>query len=127
MKRIRILIFLISIFFAATSCSDKIEAKFEISNNSNEKLDSVNIKSFDNSLSDKYIKIGVGETKTYFFDMSDLPKTDGSYLLSFKRGESENVESERFGYYTNGYPTEKLTKIQIEKDTVIFEFISSDY
>jgi hypothetical protein len=58
--------------------------------------------------------------------MSELPKVDGDYLLTFKRNQN-NKQIKRFGYFTNGYPLEEITKIQIEKDTVIIDQIFDDY
>ncbi|MFH0894287.1 MAG: hypothetical protein V2A54_07615 [Bacteroidota bacterium] len=58
--------------------------------------------------------------KIYWSDMTDIAKTDGDYLLSFK--SNNKVVKKRFGYFTNGYPLESLTKINIMKDTIIFDF-----
>ena len=58
--------------------------------------------------------------------MTNLPKVDGDYLLTFKKNQA-NKEIKRFGYFTNGYPLEEITKIQIDKDTVLIDQIFDNY
>ena len=108
------------------SCQSKIKAKFEIHNATNVYIDSIQIESFDHRTNSKIISLEPNQTKTYWFDMTNLPMTDGDYLLSFNR-KNTNKETRRFGYYSNGYPTEDWTKIRIEKDTLIIEPIFDKY
>ncbi len=109
-----------------SSCSSEIKAKFEIENKTNFVIDSINIKSFDHERKSQFITLEPDQIETYWLDMTDLPKVDGDYLLTFKRNETSK-ELKRFGYFTNGYPLEKVTKIQIEKDTVIIDQIFDEY
>lgn len=51
--------------------------------------------------------------------MTNTPKIDGSYFLTFKNHLS--YRSLNFGYYSNGMPMESLTKINIFKDTIIIK------
>lgn len=111
--------FLILVFslLMLISCQNENKAKFEISNNSGNTIDSISIKSFDHNLNTHYLKLKHGESQTYFLDMKDIPQVDGDYLLSFRI--NNKVQKRRFGYFTNGSPLEQLTKIEIRKDTVI--------
>ena len=92
----------------------------------NQPIDSINVKSFDHEMNFNFIHLEPGESQTYWLDMKELPKVDGDYLLTFKRNQT-NKEVKRFGYFMNGYPLEKITKIQIGKDTVIIDQIFDDY
>lgn len=106
-----------------TSCQNEIKAKFEITNRTNTVIDSINIKSNDHNNTSDFIKLEKDESKIYFMDMTDLPKVDGDYLLSFRPQNTGVVRFERFGYFTNGYPLEDVTKIIFETDTVIIDLI----
>jgi hypothetical protein len=102
------------------SCQNTVKAKFEIINNSSQTIDSLCIEP-NISTHGKYISVCPNETITYLTDMSTIPKIDGSFNLIFKQGSLRSVKS--FGYYTNGYPLEKLTRIYIYPDTIKFDFI----
>jgi hypothetical protein len=66
-----------------------------------------------------FIQIEAYEKTSYNINMTYLPKVDGNYRLLFK-SKSKNIDM-HFGYYTNGYPGEKLTRIFIHPDTVIIK------
>lgn len=102
-----------------------IKAKFEISNMTDQSIDSINIKPFDHESNSNFIHLVPGESQIYWLEMTELPKVDGDYLLTFKLNQN-NKQMKRFGYFTNGYPLEEITEIQIEKDTVIIT-IFDDY
>ncbi len=102
------------------SCQFENTAKFEISNLTDLNIDSINIKSSELEPTEFYLNLKPGEKTLYNFDMSDLPKVDGDYLLSYKI-DNGIKQYERFGYFTNGYPLEEITKIYIKKDTVIID------
>ncbi len=106
-----------------TSCQYEIKAKFEITNRTDTVIDSINIKSNDHENISDYIKLEKDEIKIYFMDMTDLPKVDGDYLLTYKPQNTGVSQFERFGYFTNGYPLEDITRIIIKTDTVIIEQI----
>ena len=113
----KLLNFLIALLISLIcfSCKTKITAKFEIINTTNEKIDSFYI--LPTNLKNNFIQLEPNSKSLYNFDMTELPKNDGSYGLSFKT-KTKNVFI-GFGYYTNGYPMESLTKIFINSDTVI--------
>jgi hypothetical protein len=120
--------FIISILtlIGLNSCQSDIKARFEIVNETEQVIDSINIKSFDHQSHPNYLTLKPGETQTFWLIMTELPKVDGDYLLTYKDKQTE-LKSKRFGYFTNGYPMEDLTKIRIEKDTVIINQIFNKY
>lgn len=121
MKNIGYIIFTVIIFY---SCQSSIKAKFEITNKTEISIDSINIKSFDHNPNSIFLKLEPGQSQTYWLDMTDLPKVDGDYLLTYK---DSIINYHRFGYFTNGFPMEKVTNIFIEKDTVIIDQIYDKY
>lgn len=121
----RILLTILILIFLS-SCQSEIKAKFVIKNMTDNTIDSINIKSFDHENNSNFIQIKPGDSNIYWLDMTDLPKADGDYLLTFKRNHTY-TEMERFGYFTNGYPLEEVTNIRIEKDTVIIEQLFDHY
>lgn len=119
-------IIILTLITSIVSCQNEINAKFEITNKTYNTLDSINIKSFDHKLNTNFLNLEQGETQIYFLDMTELPKVDGDYLLTFKENPT-NTKLKRFGYFTNGYPSEEVTKIEIRKDTVIIEQQFDEY
>ncbi|WP_053971754.1 hypothetical protein [Mangrovimonas sp. ST2L15] len=107
-----------------TSCSNKVVADFEIMNNTEFNIDSLKIEP---NISDvgKYISLKEGEKAEYKSDMTTISKTDGAYQITFLVNGINKTQV--FGYYTNGYPLEKITKIKIEKDTVLIDQVFDKY
>ncbi len=58
--------------------------------------------------------------------MTNIAKVDGDYQIDYKF-ESSDFISETFGYYTNGYPIEKLNKIEIKTNTLLFDAEFNSY
>lgn len=106
------------------SCQRNVKAQFEITNSASQPIDSVNITSFDHEKNSNFISLQPGQSQIYWFDMTNLPAVDGDYLLTYKDSTTKSI---RFGYFTNGAPLEKLTKIIIKQDTVIFDQIFNEY
>lgn len=114
MNRINLFVILISM----VSCRDSGFAHFEITNNTNRPIDSLQVLPDKNT---RVLSILPGETREYISDMRGGAKTDGEYMLKFKTDSV--VRTKRFGYYTNGYPIEESTKINIKADTILFDYI----
>ena len=97
--------------------SYSVSSNYEIENRTEWTLDSFQIvpKGYKN---ENHIEIPPKTTRKFITDMSIIKKIDGHYDLSFKKENGQN-EFMEFGYYTNGYPLEKVTRIVIEKDTII--------
>jgi hypothetical protein len=115
MKRLIIGIGFITLLFYG--CDSKITALFEIENKTGFRIDSLRIVP-NGYESDNFIFLNQGEKKEYLVDMSAIIKTDGDYKISFKPKE-DSVITKVFGYYTNGYPLEKITRIIILSDTIL--------
>lgn len=99
------------------SCSLGNEAIFEITNSTNQIIDSLTIQPDGNK--HNQISIEPNSKATLKTDMTRLPKVDGGYYLSFKsKGTLRGVN---FGYYSNGYPAESITRINIQPDTIIIK------
>jgi len=52
------------------------------------------------------------------FDFDQIDKTDGGYQLTYKLASSTDTLIEHFGYYTNGYPTEKALVLKVYSDSI---------
>lgn len=107
-----------------TSCSNKVIAEFEIMNDTEFNIDSLKIEPNISNLG-KYIFLKKGEKFQYKSDMTTIAKTDGSYEISFLVNGINKTQV--FGYYTNGYPLERITKIKIEKDTIMIDQVFEKY
>ena len=112
------------LFLALTSCDNRMVADFEIINNTGSKIDSLKIEPMVLN-NGNYITLRSHDRMNYQADMSGIAKTDGSYRLTYMQDGKLLVKN--FGYYTNGYPIEKLTRIAIEKDTLMFDFEFDHY
>ena len=99
------------------SCKNETIAKFEIANTTEESIDSFYI--LPDNIKDNFIQVKPNTKVSYNINMTDLPKVDGSYRLSFK--SKTKAVSIPFGYYSNGYPMESITRIIINPDTVLIK------
>ena len=98
------------------------KAKFQITNNLDNKIDSLYVDIEINLKFDNYIKLNVSETKSLQIDM-DSDYGDGEYYLRYVT-ENGEYNFKEFGYFTNGSQFEHLIKVDIQKDTIIFESIN---
>ena len=103
-----------------TSCSffEGTGVDFEIQNNTGRTLNKVQIKTTDSSKTSIFNKVESGKSVSGFLKM-DTDKSDGNYILEFKR---ENVEVEKFmnEYFSNGTGMSHKIIFEIERDTVYF-------
>jgi hypothetical protein len=111
--KIRILLLCLTL----SSCERSQYSNFEITNSTQEKIDSLKISTGTKTII--YISLNPNETKEYKCDLSQMAKVDGDYELSYKINSVKRIK--RFGYFTNGSPTGKLVKINIQNDTVLFK------
>ena len=102
-----------------SSCSfnSKVEAVFEITNSTNQVIDSLTIQPDENE--NNHISLEPHSKMTFKTNMTKLPKVDGSYYLSFKGNDT--LRGLNFGYYSNGYPAESITRINIQADTILIK------
>jgi hypothetical protein len=103
-----------------TSCEDWSHGKFEITNNTTMPIDSIFIVP-DQASGKNYISLNPNQTMSYITKMGGVKSGDGAYKIQYKLASSN--KSQRFGYFSNGASLEKLTKITIMPDTVLFKFI----
>lgn len=106
-----------------SSCRNHQIAKFEVSNDSENTIDSLYIKVNDTIQPLMFIKLEEGDKRHIDLDMTNIGLGDGDYLIGYKFIEKDTIFSMRFGYYTNGSPSEKETIISIKKDTILFDYI----
>ena len=99
------------------SCSSKVEAHFEISNSTNQKIKYLSIQPDENI--NNFITIEPNSKVSFKTDMTGIPKVDGSYRISFH--SVDTPKGFNFGYYSNGYPAESITRIDIQPDTIIIK------
>ena len=119
--KFRYKISILPLFVIFTSCDDWSHGKFEITNKTTITIDSIYIQP-DQAAGKHFISLKPNETKYYVSDMTRPSGTDGAYRIQYKLGS--NAKSQIFGYYSNGNSIEKLTKITILIDTVLFKFIN---
>ena len=111
---------ILSMTFLFYSCSSKVEAIFEITNSINQNIQNLTMQPDENK--NNHISVETQSKATLKTNMTNLPKIDGSYYLSFK--SNDTFRGLNFGYYTNCYPSESITRIDIQSDTII---IKSEY
>lgn len=97
----------------------KVIAEFTVTNSTLRRIDSLSIEPNGN-LTAKFINLEPDETIEYEADMTGGAKADGSYQLNYKLNSS--TFKHHFGYYSNGYPSDGVTKIIIRSDTVIIAY-----
>mgnify|MGYP006101046779 CR=1 FL=1 len=112
------LIGILLVFLTLTSCNNRVIAEFEITNSTGIEIDSLKIEPMVVS-EGKFISLKPNEKSEYKADMTGISKIDGSYRLSYQQNGETIIKD--FGYYSNGYPSDYLTRIEIEKDTVKFD------
>tara|TARA_R110002049_G_scaffold45917_5_gene133538 strand:+ start:282 stop:665 length:384 start_codon:yes stop_codon:yes gene_type:complete len=98
------------------SCNHN-EAKFTITNKSDFDIDSLCITP---DSKQQLISIEKGKDIEFSTKMNEVTY-DGSYLISFKNSENNNIISKRFGYFTNGYQIEDAIKIMVLNDTIFID------
>lgn len=98
------------------SCNHN-EAKFTITNKSDFDIDSLSITP---DSKQQLISIEKGKDIEFSTKMNEVT-SDGSYFISFKNSENNNIISKRFGYFTNGYQIEDAIKIMVLNDTIFID------
>jgi len=104
---------LLTVLIAA--CHGTVESTFEITNQTNKKIENLSIQPDENL--HHSISIAPQATIVFKTNMTYVSKEDGTYWLQFQWGDS--TREINFGNYTNGYPVERITKIIIQSDTIL--------
>ncbi|MBC3844839.1 hypothetical protein H8K90_00470 [Winogradskyella echinorum] len=102
------------IFLITISCSLN-KGKFTITNDSDFDIDSLSIIPDSKK---KLIALKKGDIVNHSILMDEV-KSDGRYYLSFKKSGTNQIVSQGFGYYTNGYQIEDVINIRILNDTIL--------
>jgi hypothetical protein len=58
-----------------------------------------------------------GDSMVYVSEMGNQPRVDGSYRLTYRVGKE--VKGLVFGYFSNGIPSERGTRVVLRSDTVL--------
>ncbi|PHR94883.1 MAG: hypothetical protein COA80_11895 [Leeuwenhoekiella sp.] len=110
---------LILIIVCCSGCENKTTVNFQIKNDTTFQIDFLSIEPNQNP--DKVTGLKPNQNLDYQIDMSHVPKTDGSYFLSFRMNDEQHLK--RFGYYTNGWPISDLYELTIKADTILIKEI----
>ena len=93
-------------------------ARFVVVNETTARLDSISI------IPDEkpgHWSLDPGDSIQYVSEMDNHPLVDGSYMLSYKiGGEKKGMV---FGYFSNGIPSERGTRILLKPDTVLIRHV----
>lgn len=106
--------YILVLLFAITSCHYN-QAKFIITNNSDFKIDSLNI--YPDS-KNQHIFLNQGE-KVVLYTGMDKISTDGVFIMKF-RNNNKFFES-GLSYFSNGSQLEKNIEINILNDTILLK------
>lgn len=68
----------------------------------------------------------VGDSTELELSFKDVDRTDGGYKMKYKFSQSSDTLSNEFGYYTNGYPVEKMIILGVYADSISARFILLD-
>ena len=110
---------LLLIAFLINSCSQTVysnEVKFTVSNHTSNLIDSILVQP-DRSQGKLQFSLAPKESKEISINLSGLG--DGAYGITYKIGTIHKYGV--FGYFSNGIALEKLHKILIEADTVVYK------
>jgi hypothetical protein len=102
-----------------TGIKTGVKARFIIVNRSGHFLDSIRIEP-DGDL--KFATLEADDSINLFTDMTAFPKVDGSYRITCLERGSGRPRGQTFGYFSNGMPAEKITRISILPDTILYTF-----
>ena len=116
----RVLIFYFLFMYIAIRCGDTVNIKMKVKNELQYIIEEIVLKT--NGGSELLYKdILPNELIELRLDMTDIPKTDGNYIIEYCINDLNVVRS--FGYYSNGHPINNRYEIGIQKDTVIIKEI----
>jgi len=116
MKLSKILLGISVVLLIMTACTTSVIANFEVANHTAFDIDSLKIEPNISEIG-KFISLKKNKKAAYKSDMTTIAKTDGAYQISFLINGKKKTQI--FGYFSNGYPSEIITKIEIEKDTIL--------
>lgn len=93
-------------------------ARFTVVNETLVKVDSIVIEPDEKQ---GYTALESGDSMTYISEMEKQPRVDGSYHLTYRVGKEKKGLT--FGYFSNGIPSERGTRVVLRPDTVLIGHI----
>ena len=106
------------LIYFALSCSDSVNIKMKVKNDLQYNIEHMVLKTTGGSEL-FYKDLLPNELIELRLDMTDIPKTDGHYIIGYCLKDSSVVR--HFGYYTNGYPINNRFEIGIRVDTILIK------
>jgi|JI9StandDraft_1071089.scaffolds.fasta_scaffold840658_1 hypothetical protein len=106
------------LIYYALSCSDRANIKMIVKNELQYNIEHMILKTTGGSEL-FYKDLLPNELIELRIDMTDIPKTDGHYIIEYYIKDSSVVR--HFGYYTNGYPINNRYDIRIQVDTILIK------
>ena len=100
------------------SVFQKNAARFVVVNETTARLDSISIEPDEKP---GHWSLDPGDSMVYLSEMDKHPLVDGSYRLTFKIGGEKKGLA--FGYFSNGMPSERGTRILLRPDTVLIRHV----
>lgn len=116
-------LFYVAILFTILlqSCRDP-HVNFHIHNKTEDPIDNIILSATGRPNNDTF-NLASGNSIKYELTMSNIPKHDGNYIISYSR--NGNTEYKNFGYYTNGYPLSDNYDLTIMSDTLYIKEYST--
>lgn len=116
----RILAFYFLFIYVALRCGDTVNIKMKVKNELQYNIEDMVLKTSGGSEL-IYRDLLPNELVELRLDMTDIPKTDGYYIIEYCINDLNVVRS--FGYYSNGHPINNRYEIVIQIDTIIIKEI----
>ena len=112
------LIMMMSLIMILQSCFPKYEPSITIINNSDDIIRDVYYWPSRLDTISAQISIESGNKIQDKFNLEEV-ETDGSYLVSFRRGNNTDLEKVNFGYFTLGASLDRSFTLIVMSDTVL--------
>jgi len=91
---------------------------FEIANNTDRSIDLVYLSTVHQEAKTREANISPRGMCTIEMKFIEVGKSDGCYSLFYRYADSPDIIRHDFGYYTNGFPLDKIFHITIYTDSV---------
>lgn len=94
-----------------------------ICNQSGKSIEKIKAMTFNEESQTPNFSLNTDECKKIKLDMSDITLSDGSFLLAIEA--NSKLSKNKFGYYTNGWPSERKIEVDIiNRDSLTYRFYS---
>lgn len=113
---------IISLLILLISSCGRNSVEFNVQNKTNTKIDSIAIYVRGSQNNHAYFSLIPNESKTYILDMRNIGMGDGSYRIDYQLTAPQINKIMHFGYFTSGSSQNELINIELERDTILFEY-----